>query len=138
MKTIFLSLITAACLGLTSFSQPENGQYPAKGQKWEMLGSRVVNFGVDHDEILVTGFEGKFEAVKIKVLRAPINMHKVVVHFANGGEQDLVIKNNFAAGGESRVIDLTGDDRVIRKISIWYDTKNKSNKKAVVQVWGRH
>lgn len=115
-------------LGMSSF----------RGIKWDLLGTRTVDFGLDHDEIAVTGWEGKFDAIKLKVLRAPLNMHKVVVHFANGGTQDVELKNNFKAGGESRVIDLTGDDRVIRKVSFWYDTKNKANKKAVIQLWGKH
>ncbi|MBL7811686.1 MAG: DUF2541 family protein [Bacteroidetes bacterium] len=110
----------------------------APGPRWELLGSRVVNYSLDHDEILVTGAEGKFDAVKIKVLRAPLNMRRVVVHFANGTEQDLAIRDNFRAGSESRVIDLTGNDRIIRRISLWYDTKNASRKKALVEVWGRH
>lgn len=125
----FLTLIgTLAILSLGSF----------KGTKWDLLGTRVVNFALDHDEIAVTGQEGKFDAIKIKVLRAPLNMHKVVVHFANGGEQQVELRNNFAAGSESRVIDLTGDDRVIRRVSFWYDTKNKAKEKAVVELWGKH
>lgn len=109
-----------------------------KGNKWELLGVRTVDFKLDHDEILVSGFEGKFEAIKIKVNQGAINMRKVVVHFANGGSQEVEMKNNFKKGSSSRVIDLTGDDRVIRKVSLWYDTKNFSKKKAKVQVWGRH
>jgi hypothetical protein len=136
MKSISNFLIICLAGIVTSFSIPDSPS--AKGPRWDLLGSRTVDFALDHDEIAVTGFEGKFEAVKIKVMRAPLNIHKVVVHFANGGEQDLLIKNNFKAGGESRVIDLTGDDRVIRRISLWYDTKNKARKKALVQVWGRH
>lgn len=108
------------------------------GGKWDLLGTRTVNYAVDHDEIVVTGWEGKFDAVKLKVLKGAINMHRFVVHFANGGKQEIELKNNFAPGQESRVVDLTGDDRVIRRIEIWYDTKNKSKKRAIIQVWGKH
>ena len=131
MKTRNINTLLIAALGvflLTSFNLP----------KWDFLGSRTVDFKLDHDEIVVTGHEGKFDAIKIKVTRAPINMYKVVVHFGNGGEQNLEIANNFTPGSESRTINLKGEDRVIKRISFWYDTKKKATKKAIVEVWGKH
>jgi hypothetical protein len=121
------ALLPAVLLTLMSFG----------AGKWDMLGSRVVNFSLDHDEIVVTGFEGKFDAVKVKVLHGALNMHKMVIHFANGGTQDVELRNNFAKGSSSRVIDLNGDDRVIRKVSFWYDSKNHG-KRSLVQLWGKH
>ena len=109
-----------------------------KAAKWDLLGTKTVNYGIDRDEIVVGGWEGKFDALKIKVLKAPLNMHKVVVHFANGTEQNLELRNNFKPGSESRVIDLTGDNRIIKSVRIWYDTKNHAKKGAVVEVWGKH
>lgn len=108
-----------------------------KGPKWERLGTRTGDWKMDHDEILVTGFEGKFSALKVKVLQGSLNMHKMVVHFRNGGTQDIDLRNTFKPGSHSRVINLDGDDRVIRKVEFWYDAKNHS-KKSVVQLWGKH
>ena len=104
---------------------------------WEKLGERKVNFTVDRDEIAVGKYEGFFDALQIKVKKGPINMHKMVVHFHNGTTKDIPLKNKFAAGGESRVIDLPGNNRVIDKVVFWYDTKNYSDSKAVVELWGR-
>jgi hypothetical protein len=72
------------------------------------------------------------------VKKAPINMQKLVVTFGNGEVEELELRNNFAAGSESRVIDLPGNKRVIKKIVFWYDTKNIANRKGIVEVWGRH
>ncbi|MEZ4988142.1 MAG: hypothetical protein R2795_24450, partial [Saprospiraceae bacterium] len=33
--------------------------------RWEKLGQRTVNFGLDHDEIVVTRQEGRFTALKL-------------------------------------------------------------------------
>lgn len=130
-KQIFTKTTIAAFLfmGLCAFG--------LKGPKWDLLGTRTVKWTMDHDEIVVTGFEGKFDALKVKVLHGALNMHKMVVHFGNGGTQEVELRNNFKAGSESRVIDLTGDDRVIRKVDFWYDTKTRS-KKSVLQLWGKH
>ncbi|MCC6816795.1 MAG: DUF2541 family protein [Saprospiraceae bacterium] len=105
---------------------------------WELLGSRTVNFSSDRDEIMVTASEGVFKAVMLKVKKSPINMQKMVIHFADGSEQNVEIKNNFRAGGQSRIIDLEGNNRIIRKVVLWYDTKNFKNRRAVVELWGRH
>lgn len=128
-KTAFF----ACLLGLFVFSSA----FAPKANKWDLLGSRMVKWTVDHDVIAVTAAEGKFDALKIKVYHGALNMHKMLVHFKNGGTQSVELRNNFAAGSESRVIDLTGDDRVITKVDFWYDTKNHS-KKAMVELWGKH
>ncbi len=64
-------------------------------------------------------------------------MHKVIVHFENGGTQEIEMRHNFDKNSQSRVIDLKGNKRIIEKIVFWYDTKNVSNRKAKVTVLGR-
>ncbi len=105
---------------------------------WELLGSRVINYGVERDEILVTRAEGLFTAIQLRVKRSPINMHKMSVHYGNGEVDEIELRENFRAGSESRIIDLPGNKRVIKKVVLWYDTKNLANDRGVVELWGRH
>ncbi len=105
---------------------------------WELLGTRTVKYGLDRDEISVTAREGFFTALKIKVNRSALNMHKMVIHFGDGSNEEVAVRNNFKAGQESRVIDLPGNRRVITKVVFWYDTKNLKKSRAVVELWGRH
>jgi hypothetical protein len=105
---------------------------------WEKLGSRKVDHRVDHDEILVTWVDGAFDAIKIEVTGAPLNMHRCVVHFANGGEQEILTRHNFTQGSGSRVIDLKGNNRIINRISFTYDTQGLLRGKATITVFGRH
>lgn len=106
--------------------------------KWEKLGERKVNLGMDHDKIVVGGGDGLFTKLKIKVRNSGINLHKVVVHFGNGETQDLTVREDISKGGETRVIDLKGNKRVITSVDFWYDTKGLINDKAVVVLLGRH
>ncbi|MDQ3141684.1 MAG: hypothetical protein M3Q56_05495 [Bacteroidota bacterium] len=134
MKSIFFSFLIVAFYTIaSSFTLSHTDDH-----KWELLGSRTIKHGLDRDEILVTGWEGRFDAIKIKVRRSGINMHKCIVHFADGSEQNVGLKNQFSAGSESRVIDLEGNNRIIRKVVFWYDTKNFRKSKAVVELWGKH
>lgn len=105
---------------------------------WERLGARKVNYGLDRDEIFVTAKDGIFSALKIKVKRGGINMHKLVVHYGNGQTDEIELRQNFAPGSESRVLDLVGNKRIIQKVVFWYDTKNIARRRGVVELWGRH
>ena len=106
--------------------------------RWEKLGSRKVNFSLDRDEILVTAREGGFTALKLKVRRSGINLHKVVIHFGDGSTQQVRVQKRFHQGEETRVLDLDGGKRIIHKVVFIYDTKNIRSRKARVELWGRH
>ena len=105
---------------------------------WELLGVKKVDYALDRDEVLVTAREGTFTGLKIRVKRSPINLHKIVVHYGNGQVDEIEVRANIRAGGETRVIDLPGNKRVIQKVVFWYDTKNLARSKGVVELWGRH
>ncbi len=105
---------------------------------WERLGKRTVNYGLDKDEIIVTAREGKFRAIKLAFNGGRMNMHRCVIHYANGEKQNVALKKQYGPGDESRVIDLKGNSRVITKVVFWYDSKNLARRKATVALWGLH
>lgn len=106
--------------------------------RWELLGARKIDHQLDRDEIIITRSEGVFSALKLKIKRSPINMHKMAIHFGNGEVQEIDMRTRFAAGSESRLIDLPGNRRTIQKVVFWYDTKNLAIGKGLVELWGRH
>jgi len=132
---LHFSLLFFLTLFISSYSIKPT---PAGQGKWEKLGERKVNFSADRDEIHVGRMEGTFDALKIKVRKGAINMHKMVVHFGNGDSKEIELRNDIPAGGESRVIDLPGNNRVITKVVFWYDTKNRAIRRAELELWGRH
>ncbi len=130
MKNILLIALFATAFVAMSFT--------AAQKPWEKLGQRAVNYGLDHDEILVTAAEGRFTALKIKVKKGGINMKKLTVVYGNDERDEIELRNDFAPGSESRVLDLNGNKRVVRKVIFWYDTNNGAKKKGIVELWGRH
>jgi hypothetical protein len=94
--------------------------------------------GADHDEILVTAFEGFFTKIKFKVLDAPILLRSIKIVFGNGEAKRVRVNKKFTAGMESRVIDLPGNKRIIKKIVLNYTAVAKYKGKATFVVWGRH
>jgi hypothetical protein len=56
--------------------------------------------------------KGTFTAIKIDVGRRGVDFDRVVIHFANGGDQNVAMRASIPANGESRVIDIDGRNRV--------------------------
>ena len=107
-------------------------------QAWIFLGSaKVHGAGVDHDEIVVTAIRGEFSAIKLFVENEGIEFEHVVVHFANGGQTELNIRDFIPAGGETRVLDLPGRDRIIRKVDFYYKSNPLTKTKGKVKLFGR-
>ena len=104
---------------------------------WQKIGQRMVNINADHDEIMVTASEGRFTKLKFKVLRAPIHVKNVKVVFGNGESKNVNINARIAAGTESKIIDLPGNKRIIRKIVMNYKSIPGKGR-AVVVVLGKH
>lgn len=103
---------------------------------WDLLGARAVNDRADHDVIAVTSARGDFRRIKFTVQRASVDFHRVVVHFGNGSDQRVEMRNTIPAGGESRAIDLEGTERVIRSIEFWYDANTIRGRRAQVRAFG--
>ena len=114
------------------------GVAAAKSQPaWLLLGERTVTDAVDHDVIPVTKAEGTYQAIRLKVFERAVQFRRVVIHFGNGTRQEVELRTVIPAGGESRVIDVAGGDRVINRIELVYDAQSLAGHRAVVRVFGK-
>ncbi|MBK8609221.1 MAG: hypothetical protein IPL84_04565 [Chitinophagaceae bacterium] len=103
---------------------------------WRFIADKRVAFGVDHDVIVTGNTNDDFRKLKLKVTDGPLKMYDMKVYFDNGSVQDVSIRFHIPEGGESRVIDLDGGLRHIRRIEFWYETKRFRKGRARVAVWG--
>lgn len=104
---------------------------------WDKVGTEKVDYTIDHDVISLNKSQQTYSALKIKVINGTLNIHKATVHFANGDKQEVELPEVMGADNDGELIDLNGNKRVIEKITFWYDTENKNNEKATVEVWAR-
>ena len=121
-----------AAVALLSFTTIEINGF----QQWNLIGEKKVSFIVDRDVIHVTGNDN-YRQLKLKVKDGPVHILDMDVHFENGDKFDVSIRQRISQGGESRVIDLPGGSRNIKKIEFWYETKGLIKGKGRVQVWGK-
>lgn len=104
---------------------------------WDKIGTETVDYTIDHDVISLNKSQQTYTALKIKVIDGTLNIHKATVHFANGDKQDVELPEILGKDNDGELIDLTGNKRIIEKVTFWYDTENKNNEKAMVEVWAR-
>jgi len=131
MRTIKPFLIIASIF-LVSLATISWSNY----QQWKLIGVKKVSFLIDRDVIHVTGNDN-YRQLKLKVTEGPVHILDMDVYFENGDKFDVSIRNRIPKGGESRVIDLPGGSRNIKKIEFWYETKGFLKGRARVAVLGR-
>jgi len=107
---------------------------------WELLGTRRVNFTLDHDAILVGAREGGFTAIKLEVAGGNLEMYDIKVTFGNGQTFSPDTRIQFHQGSWSRTIDLPGPVRILRRVDFWYRSRLRpppARGAATVRLFGR-
>ncbi|MFO0616241.1 MAG: hypothetical protein U0414_26845 [Polyangiaceae bacterium] len=84
-----------------------------------VLGERMVDGALDHDAIEVAGNE-RFSRIEIAVNGSALEMFDVVVTFGNGERFSPPTRLVFDNHSSSRIIDLPGGERDIRRIDFRY------------------
>ena len=138
MKNTKIILLTLLMLGSLISCSATNGNKSNNPTKWVVLGKRTVSKIADHDEIRVTASKGTFRKIKLKVTQSPIFVTNVRIVYANGTSENHVINKRVNKGRSSRVLDLKGKKRIIKKIVFNYRTKLLANGKARITVLGKH
>jgi hypothetical protein len=119
-------------LSAQAVSQPRAG---APGS-WRVLGTVQARFTADHDVITVAGPYDQFRKIKFKVTDAPLDITHMVVVYENGDRQPVETRLSIPKGGESRVIDLVGTQRRLKRVEFWYDTRGRGQGKADLTLLG--
>jgi hypothetical protein len=103
---------------------------------WHKIAETHVDLKGDRDEIVVMGAD-KFASIKFKVTDASIELRDLEVYYETGNKEDIQIRKVIERGGESRVIDLNGGERALKKVVFVYKTiPNQKEEKAHVELWG--
>lgn len=108
------------------------------GGPWVELGERTVDDRVERDVIEVTASRGQFTAVRLEVRKHGVRFLDMKVVFGDGTVQDVPLQTVIMAGGESRIIDLRGGARVIRRVEFTYEARSiGTGNKALIRLFGR-
>jgi hypothetical protein len=110
--------------------------FDSKG--WTMLGEQSVDGRRDKDTIKVSKYAGQFDQLTMVVLDSDLELRDFVIKFGDNDKEKWSpnFKQVFKEGQRTRVIDLPGNDRVIKKIDLSY-ANIAGGGKAKVQIWAR-
>lgn len=103
--------------------------------RWENLGTKSVRLIGDRDSFHIN--KGPYTKIRFSVHERAVDFQKVFVEFGNGQRIEIPVRERIYAGGQTRVIDLPGHARNIKKIVFWYKTAPGSFERAKVSIWAR-
>lgn len=104
---------------------------------WVKLGTQTVSPGVDYDELNITDSDETFKHLKFKVSKAPVYIWKIYVMYSDDTSEGHVIKRHFKKGDASRILDLVGYERKIKKIIFNYTRRNTGKQQAELVVMAK-
>lgn len=104
---------------------------------WDRLGAREVDGKLDRDAIAVTSDDGQFTAIQLKVENSSLVLSDLKITFANGEVFEPKTRLVFEKDSKSRVIDLPGNRRAIRRVEFRYGNLPGGGK-AKIELSGRH
>lgn len=123
-------LVFALSMAAVAQRRPNRG-----GDRWQYLGQAHVDGQRDRDSISVDD-RGTFRAIQLEVRDAPIEFQRVVVHFENGGDHEVEVRDRIRPGQRTRVIDLPGDRRRIRSVEFWYGKARYNSRRPTLRLYG--
>jgi hypothetical protein len=103
---------------------------------WEKLGERWVDGKVDRDAIHVGAREGRFRRVIIKVEHSALELVDVKLVFGDGSEFSPETRLVFGKDTRSRVIDLPGRARIVRRVE-FRAVNLPGGGRAQVEIWAQ-
>ena len=101
---------------------------------WVKLGTQAVSPGVDYDELNITEADETFNHLKFKVSKAPVYIWKINIMYSDNTSEGHIIKRHFKKGDASRILDLVGYERKIKKIIFNYTRRNTGKQQSELVV----
>ncbi len=131
------SLVVTALLVSYTPAKRNASHKVSRHQAWDKLGERSVEATDNGMTSVDASKTGAVKAIKIKVKKGGINLHRCEIWFQNGTKKSVDLRNDVPAGSESREIDVTDKNNSISRVVFWYDTRNYGKQNAEVELWGR-
>lgn len=133
VKSIQIASVFLLLVGISYIAEAQNNR---RNNRWEYLGQSNVDGRRDHDTIRVNA-RGAFRSIQLEVRGGEIEFQRIVIHFENGADTDVAIRDRIQANSRTRAIDLPGDQRRIRSVEIWYGKDNWGRRKPNLRVYGQ-
>jgi hypothetical protein len=110
---------------------------PAGEGDWVFLGQRQVRWLSDHDSIRVGVADARFDHIRFQVSGNGIFIQDMDVVYSNGMQDHIVTQWHLREGSKSRIINLRGGNRYIRRVEFRYRRPGDFDGPATLQLFGQ-
>jgi hypothetical protein len=107
----------------------------AEAKHWILLGTAHVDKNEDHKTIRVGSQAGQFRKIQLRVNEGAVELERMVVHFADGRQEELAVADRVRSGGKTPELDLPGERRAIESVELWY-SKEYAETRPEVSLYG--
>ena len=133
-----MTILKLACGALAAVALYAGPAAAQNERSWNFHGWRTAAYktvsGKDTDRIALPGRQ-RYSRVRLCSMNAPIRMRDFDVYFANGGHQDVNVRERIAPGTCTRAIDLSGrGGRDITQIRLKYEPIARGLRRPLVRV----
>jgi Bacterial SH3 domain len=105
---------------------------------WERIGALEVGRDRDRDVIQLDRRDGRFDALRMRVRGAPVDIRRVVVVYGNGKRDRLDFDRTIRRNGETGELALRGNNgRFIDRIILVHQKARRAGRPSEVEIWGR-
>lgn len=102
-----------------------------------MFGYQDVGFVVDTDVIKVGGNVGKFDRIRLRVLKNAIHVNSIKVTYLDGVTEEIGVDADIPANTRTKWLDVKGD-KFIKEVRLNYRSKANTKGQARVEVSGQY
>ncbi|MBT1695900.1 hypothetical protein KK083_03355 [Fulvivirgaceae bacterium PWU4] len=135
-KVIVLTLLILTATCYTKLQAQKPAVVDSNKPGWHHIGHTTASFKTQNESISVLGAD-EFTALKIKVSEAPVHLQRLQVFYESGDMEEIDVREHFANGSESTVIQLKHPDKDIQKVAFTYNTEaNARGEKADIDLYG--
>ncbi len=103
---------------------------------WTLMANYEIDYSLDYATVEMDSTSSVYQLVEIKMKEGRINIYESTVFFKDGFRQEnhhQPLELEF----DQKLIQLKGNEKIIDRIAIKFDRKDKIEDKSVVEFWGR-
>ena len=108
----------------------------AHANRWIPLVRAAIDPAADKTELVVEPTSARLRSFRLRARGGAIDVIHVTVVFGNHRRFDIPLRAVIPAGGESRVIDLPGDDRRISRVFLRHAPVGGAPGRVELSAWG--
>ncbi|MBN1952807.1 MAG: hypothetical protein JW801_16510 [Bacteroidales bacterium] len=132
IKSGHIIFVLLACLLLGIPMEPADAQ----AWRWIMLAQREVDYSLGSDVIEFGSRESRYAVLQLRLVDGTMNLYDIEIEYKDGYREEIPVTHSFRPGNDIVVIPIPDRLRIIKSITIYYDTDNYSQNAANLLVFG--